>query len=162
MSTRIPAALRRLVAERADLLCEYCLIHSNDTFLGCQIEHVISEKHHGLTMDSNLAYACVFCNRFKGSDIGTLSPTGQLIRLFNLRVDRWCEHSRLVGLKIGNCLPSLNHPTGRHFSPSRARNNDTLQCELTEKSLIPLRDGKQLRKLSQRLRSAKRPSTFCE
>ena len=44
----------------------------------------------------------------------------------------------------GNCLPSLNHPTGRQFSPSRTRNNDTLQCELIEKSLIPLRDGKQL------------------
>ncbi len=64
MSTHVPANLRRFVAERADHLCEYCLIHEDDTFLGCQIEHVIAEKHRGPTVESNLAYACVFCNRF--------------------------------------------------------------------------------------------------
>jgi hypothetical protein len=119
-STRVPAALRRQIAERAEGLCEYCLIHEADTFLGCQIEHVISEKHGGQTSAENLAYACVFCNRFKGSDIATLSrTTGQLVRLFNPRTDRWSEHFRVAGVRIvgvtdvGDATASLlgfNHP----------------------------------------------------
>jgi hypothetical protein len=93
MTSNVPAALRRLVAERAGGVCEYCLLHEDDTFFGCQIEHVIAEKHGGATTADNLAYACVFCNRRKGSDIATLSPTtGSLTRLFNPRTDRWPEH----------------------------------------------------------------------
>ena len=34
--------LRRSVAQRADYLCEYCLIHERDTTLGCTIDHIIS------------------------------------------------------------------------------------------------------------------------
>jgi hypothetical protein len=93
MSSYVPAALRRLVQERAEGLCEYCLIHEDDTFFGCQVEHVISEKHGGPTDAGNLAYACAFCNRFKGSDLGSILPaTGQLQRFFNPRTDRWAEH----------------------------------------------------------------------
>ncbi len=93
MSSYVSANLRRLVAERALDLCEYCLLHEQDTFLGCQVEHIISEKHGGQTVESNLALACVFCNRFKGSDIATISQdTGGLCRLFNPRIDRWAEH----------------------------------------------------------------------
>src|SRR4051794_5939495 len=75
----------------------YCLIHEDDTFYGCQIEHVIAEKHGGATTEENLALACVFCNQFKGSDIASMSPTsGQLIRLFNPRLDQWSEHFTLA------------------------------------------------------------------
>jgi hypothetical protein len=82
-------------------LCEYCLIHEDDTFLGCEVEHVISEKHGGRTIAENLALACVFCNRFKGSDLGSLSPvTGSLVRFFNPRTDRWGEHFELDGMRI--------------------------------------------------------------
>ena len=78
---------------RADGLCEYCLIHEHDTFFGCQIDHIISEKHGGLTQADNLAYACLFCNLHKGSDIGTLSPhTQSLVRFFSPRSDHWQEH----------------------------------------------------------------------
>ena len=101
MSTHVPAALRRLVERRADGLCEYCLIHEDDTFLGCQIEHIRSEKHHGPTTAANLALACVFCNRHKGSDIATIPlSTGILSRLFNPRTDRWSEHFELRGSVI--------------------------------------------------------------
>ena len=120
MSSHVPVAMRLLVAERAEHLCEYCLIHEEDTFLGCQVEHIISEKHGGKTIESNLAYACVFCNRFKGSDIATLSQrTGQLCRLFNPRMDRWSEHLRIVGTRIEGVsevgeatvkLLVMNHP----------------------------------------------------
>jgi hypothetical protein len=92
MSSYVPVALRRLVASRAGGICEYCLIHEDDTFFGCQVEHVISEKHGGETVAENLAYACVFCNQHKGSDIASLTDAGQLTRLFNPREERWGDH----------------------------------------------------------------------
>lgn len=92
----VAQTLRRFVADRADRLCEYCLIHEADTFFGCQIEHVIAEKHGGASTADNLAYACVFCNRFKGSDVASVLPeTGQIVRLFNPRIDRWASHFSL-------------------------------------------------------------------
>lgn len=93
----IASGLRRLVADRADHLCEYCLIHEEDTFFGCEVDHVISEKHGGLSREGNLAYACLPCNRHKGSDIASVAPqSGELIRLFNPRTDRWADHFRLA------------------------------------------------------------------
>ena len=87
--------------ERAQGLCEYCLIHEEDTFFGCQVDHIISEKHGGLTDARNLAWACAFCNRFKGTDLGSIaSETGQLTPFFNPRADRWSEHFRLEGARI--------------------------------------------------------------
>jgi hypothetical protein len=77
----ISADLRRRVGMRAERLCEYCLIHEDDTFYGCEVDHIISEKHGGQTHESNLAYACPFCNRNKGSDIASIdSGTGDLVR----------------------------------------------------------------------------------
>lgn len=94
--SRIPAALKRLAASRADYLCEYCLIHESDTYLGCQVDHIISEKHAGLTVESNLAYACAFCNCHKGSDLGSIIlTTGEFVRFYNPRLDLWAEHFRL-------------------------------------------------------------------
>ena len=84
MSSYISAALRRLVAGRADYLCEYCLIHEEDAFFGCEVDHIISEKHGGPTEAENLAYACAFCNRAKGSGIGSIvRPPGSFSRFFS-------------------------------------------------------------------------------
>jgi HNH endonuclease len=96
VATHIAADLRRLVARRAAGLCEYCLIHENDTFFGCQVDHIISEKHAGPTSENNLAYACVYCNRYKGSDIASVLPgTYSPVRFFNPRTDAWGSHLRL-------------------------------------------------------------------
>ena len=97
MSTSyIPVGLRRQVIQRADQLCEYCLIHEADTFFGCEVDHIISEKHGGETRLDNLAYACLTCNRNKGSDIGSLVPgTDLLVRFFNPRIDRLADHFML-------------------------------------------------------------------
>jgi hypothetical protein len=101
MSSYVSAALRRLVSDRAQRLCEYCLIHEDDSFFGCEVEHVISEKHGGLTAENNLAFACVFCNRYKGTDLGSVLPGAHtLIRFFDPRRDRWSEHFRLDGPRI--------------------------------------------------------------
>ena len=120
MSSYVSAALRQLVARRAEGLCEYCLIHEDDTFLGCEVEHIISEKHGGQTIEQNLAYACVFCNRLKGSDLGSLVPrTGDLCRFFNPRTDQWSNHFKLELVRIVSVsdigevtarILGLNHP----------------------------------------------------
>lgn len=94
--TYVNAELRRVVAARAEDPCEYCLIHEEDTFFGCQVDHVISEKHGGPTEPDNLSYACLFCNLHKGSDIATFARgTHDLVRFFNPRTDRWNEHFML-------------------------------------------------------------------
>ena len=96
MADRVSTELRLLVAARADYLCEYCLIAEEDTFFGCEVDHVISVKHGGQTVETNLAYACVFCNRHKGSDIASISlQSGALVPFFNPRTDVWAEHFQL-------------------------------------------------------------------
>jgi hypothetical protein len=93
--------LRRLVAIHAEHLCEYCLIHEEDTFFGCKVDHMISVKRGGPTETDNLAFACVFCNRQKGSDIGSiLWRISEFSRFFNPRIDRWEEHFRLGRVSI--------------------------------------------------------------
>lgn len=101
MTSYVSADLRRLVESRSQGLCEYCLIHETDTYLGCQVDHVVSEKHGGATEDGNLACACTFCNRAKGTDIGSIAPsTGAFTRFFNPRTDRWSDHFALRGARI--------------------------------------------------------------
>jgi HNH endonuclease len=93
--------MRRLVIGRAGRRCEYCLIHEDDTYFGCEVDHVVSEKHGGLTVVENLAYACLVCNRYKGSDLGSiLVPSGVLIRFFNPRIDVWSDHFSLDGVIV--------------------------------------------------------------
>lgn len=92
----ISQELRRIVAKRADFLCEYCLISESDRSSRYQVEHIISLKHGGSTTEDNLAYSCVFCNLNKGTDLGSIVwRTGELVRFFNPRRDFWGEHFRL-------------------------------------------------------------------
>ena len=91
----IPDAWRKLVADRAYHLCEYCLIHEEDTILTCPIDHIVSLKHGGLHHPDNLAYSCVFCNRNKGADVGTFLSTNRIVRFFNPRLEKWQSHFRL-------------------------------------------------------------------
>jgi hypothetical protein len=101
MSDRISPEIRQIVVRRANNVCEYCLIAEEDAFFRHQVEHIISRKHGGLSELENLALACVFCNRYKGSDIASLIPeTSELVRFYNPRADRWREHFRLNGVMI--------------------------------------------------------------
>lgn len=93
MSRYLPERLRKIVAERAGYRCEYCLLPESFAFYRFQVDHIISLKHGGLTVESNLAYSCVTCNNAKGSDIGTvLFPRREFVRLFNPRIDDWEAH----------------------------------------------------------------------
>lgn len=55
----------------------------------------------GRPTEANLAYSCSLCNRQKGSDLGSLAwQTGELIRFYNPRIDRWEDHFVLNGAYI--------------------------------------------------------------
>ena len=100
MARWISAELRQTIADRANLLCEYCLIAEAVTFYGCEVDHIISLKHGGSSEPQNLAYACALCNRAKGSEVGSVSTSGEFTRFFNPRTDRWAEHFRLDAAAI--------------------------------------------------------------
>lgn len=93
MSQYISDSQRLLVAKRANYKCEYCLIAQADTYHTCHIDHIISIKHGGITENQNLAFACQFCNRNKGSDVGSyLFDTENFVRFYNPRKDKWPDH----------------------------------------------------------------------
>jgi hypothetical protein len=100
MSSLISDELRLLVKSQADRLCEYCLTHEDDGLFADQIDHIISIKHGGATELENLALACIFCNRQKGSDVGTILADGSFTRFFHPRTDSWAEHFRLAAAMI--------------------------------------------------------------
>lgn len=105
--------LRRLVAQRADNLCEYWLIAEHDTILGCAIDHIISIKHGGSSNIDNLAYCCVYCNRFKGSDIGSIIiDKKEFVRFYHPRWDNWGEHFKLNNSTIES-LTNIGQVTAR-------------------------------------------------
>ncbi len=93
MGSDVSQALRQFVTDRAYHVCEYCLVHEDDVYHGCEVDHIQAVKHGGLTVAENLAYACFHCNRHKGSDLGSVSHrSGELLRFYNPRVDRWNDH----------------------------------------------------------------------
>ena len=121
MSRYIPEVLRKLVTDRALSRCEYCKIHTENSFFTFHIEHIISLKHGGKTISDNLALACPICNLNKGTDIATfIESTDEVIRFFNPRNDNWDEHfeiensglifrKTLIGASTIKIL-NLNHP----------------------------------------------------
>jgi len=82
--TYVAAELRRTVVARAEGLREYCLIREDDTFFGLEVDHIIGKKHGGPTEEGNLAHPCLFRNRHKGSDLGSIHrQTGAFWRFYN-------------------------------------------------------------------------------
>lgn len=99
MTAYVPNRLRDLVISRANFRCEYCRLHQDDEpNYPHEVDHVIAEKHAGQTHENNLAYACFYCNRFKGTDLTSLDPlTNEITPLFNPRTQIWTEHFMLDG-----------------------------------------------------------------
>lgn len=130
MTSYVAVDLRRLVAERAGRSCEYCLIAEADTYLGCQVDHIVSEKHGGPTDSDNLAYACSFCNRSKGTDLGSVI-FGRLERFYNPRLDRWSDHFEIRGATIVPRTP-IGEVTARilQFDVSERLHERTILVEI--------------------------------
>jgi hypothetical protein len=104
--TYIPSALRRLVEERSEFRCEYCLLPEIVSFVPHEVDHVISEKHGGQTTLENLAFSCWRCNRHKGTDLSSLDPsTGIISPLFNPRTQIWNMHFLIDAFSIVGLTP---------------------------------------------------------
>jgi hypothetical protein len=86
------------------------------------VDHIRARQHGGKTLLENLALACSNCNLHKGPNLSGIDPaSGQLVRLFNPRVDRWDDHFRLEdGVCVGNT------PEGRTTVEVLALNETTL------------------------------------
>lgn len=121
MSRFVSNKMRQQIAIRANFRCEYCRLPEIDSYYGFQCDHIISWRHKGLTNLENLAFACLDCNRNKGTDLGTIisgSPT--IVRFYNPRIDDWDEHFEMqeTGLiepisEIGTATVQfldINHP----------------------------------------------------
>jgi len=104
--TSIPAELRRLIVERAGERCEYCLLPAGVSFFPHEVDHIIAEKHGGVTAAENLAFSCWRCNRHKGSDLGSFDPHTHIFAfLFNPRTQMWSAHFALHGEHIVGLTP---------------------------------------------------------
>lgn len=101
MRKKITLKIRRLVANRADFCCEYCLIHEDDMFLPFEVDHIIGVKHGGTNEIENLAWACPHCNKHKGSDFATFI-NGMVILFYNPRTGIWHDHFEI---NEGQILP---------------------------------------------------------
>ena len=105
--TYIPAALRRVVYERAGGACEYCLAPESAALFAHEIDHIVGQKHGGATTDDNLALSCTACNLHKGSDIASVDPvSGEIVPLFHPRRQRWADVFRLVDAEIVGQTPA--------------------------------------------------------
>lgn len=101
MSRYISKKDRAYVRKRANYCCEYCRTPEQFSFIGFEIDHIVSLKHGGDNDLGNLAFACAICNYRKGTDLGTfLSSKLELVRFFNPRIDKWHEHFELSGILI--------------------------------------------------------------
>lgn len=99
--THIPAALRRVVIERAGNCCEYCRLSQDDNYFTFHVDHIISKKHDGDTTRDNLCLSCPSCNIAKGSDIAGADPTtGDATFLYHPRQQQWIDHFELRGSMI--------------------------------------------------------------
>ena len=118
MST--PLELRSLIRERARRRCEYCRLPEGLTQTPFQSDHIIAEVHDGPTAAENLAFACYYCNTYKGPNLaGMDAESGQVTRLFHPRLDDWQEHFRWAGGELAALTPigratirvlRINHP----------------------------------------------------
>ncbi len=108
---RVTAGDRRIIAERAGELCEYCQSPVKFATQSFAIEHISPVSRGGETVLDNLALACPGCNGHKYNKTEAPDPVdGGLAALFNPRQQRWQDHfkwsddfTHIVGLT----------PTGR-------------------------------------------------
>jgi len=100
-----------LVAQRAGHRCEYCRAPEAIFNLPFEVEHIIPTSRNGSDDESNCALACRSCNLYKSDQLEGLDElTGEIVRLFHPRQDRWDEHCR-IDMVAGSILGRTS--TGR-------------------------------------------------
>jgi 5-methylcytosine-specific restriction endonuclease McrA len=97
----LPAALRRLVIERAGNRCEYCLLSQIGQEATFHVDHVVPVAVGGPTEADNLALACVSCSLRKAARETAADPaTGEDAPIFNPRRQCWDESFRWDGTRL--------------------------------------------------------------
>ena len=89
----IATKLRQRVFERAQGCCEYCRSQAQYATQSLSVEHILARTKGGTTTLANLALACQGCNNHKYDKTDAPDPvSGQIVRLYHPRRDRWDEH----------------------------------------------------------------------
>ena len=95
------AELHRLVRDRSGRRCEYCRLPEAESLVPFEIEHIIPRKHRGQTVPGNLAWACIYCNGYKGPNLTGYDPaTGKVTVLYHPRRHKWGYHFRYQGATL--------------------------------------------------------------
>jgi hypothetical protein len=85
--------LRQFVRHRAEEQCEYCRLPQAGHDERFSVDHVRPVKHGGEDSYANLAFSCLRCNLCKGTNLSGVDPdNGQVVLLFNPRIQIWHEH----------------------------------------------------------------------
>jgi len=81
------------------------------------VDRILSEKHLGRTEPENLALACFFCDRDRGSDLGSIRSTDDpvFVRFFNPRLDVWSDHFEFDALRRILPKTDIGQVTARLF-----------------------------------------------
>lgn len=90
---RMTAQQRRIVIERAQGCCEYCLCQVDFATQSFSVEHVIPVHYGGANTLENLALACQGCNSHKYTKREKADPVGgAIVPLYHPRQQKWQEH----------------------------------------------------------------------
>ena len=94
MPRKLPAGIREQVRRRANFLCEYCHTNERWQYVRFTSDHLTPlAEGSAVETPENLALACFHCNRRKSDKQSGVDPvTGQVVPLFNPRVQQWWEH----------------------------------------------------------------------
>jgi HNH endonuclease len=92
-SEYVPVALKKLVFDRAQGMCEYCRSQAKYAIDPLVFDHIQPVSRDGKTIAENLALACQTCNNYKYTKTEAPDPvTGQAAPLFHPRQMIWQEH----------------------------------------------------------------------
>lgn len=89
----VSPAKRKIVAERAQFLCEYCFSPRKYSPQSFSVEHILPKSKKGSDDLDNLALACQGCNSFKSDKTEAIDDlSGRKVMLYNPRKDVWSRH----------------------------------------------------------------------
>jgi 5-methylcytosine-specific restriction endonuclease McrA len=133
MSGYISQSMAREVRQRADNLCEYCLLPQDSQEAAFHVDHIQPRSRGGETSLDNLALSCVSCSLRKAARCRVRDPrTGKLVPLFNPRSDNWTDHFALTKRwHISGCSP-----VGRATIEALGMNRETLIAIRRELALL--------------------------
>ncbi len=93
LKSRITIIQRRIIAERAENCCEYCLSQLRFSMQSFSIEHIIPVDKGGNSESGNLALSCQGCNNHKYNKTEGYDPVSrQMVSLYHPRQQNWNAH----------------------------------------------------------------------